>query len=63
MARPAEAQPTNRAEPNSYLQEVGRMPSGVAAGPPCPGAPPSQGACRVWGAEIKGLPSLPSLSG
>lgn len=31
MARPAAAQPTNKAGPNSYLQGVGRMPSGVAA--------------------------------
>lgn len=35
MARPAEAQPTNRAGPNSYLQGVGRTPSGVAASPAC----------------------------
>lgn len=30
MARPAEAQPTNRAGPNSYLQAIGRLPSGEA---------------------------------
>lgn len=65
MARPAEAQPTNKAGPNSYLQGVGRMPSGVAATPglhsPHQGLP-SLGPGRAWGAEAGGFTSLSSPS-
>lgn len=64
MARPADAQPTNRAEPNSYLQGVGRTASGVAASPPSPGIPTwGRGACRLWGAGTGGLPRLLGPSG